>query len=464
MATQARMRAPIKLRENPSIKAGSSEILGPSTPIQILEDQNEWLKVKASRMSGAIEGWAPREALAFHATAQAVFPDVSIRSGEAFPSVPPSLKAADFLNWLAAPAPPNWISSTVWSALQAESQQNIMNGIRNAVQERQAQWDLWLANVSANGRQNEARMEEWLVTLQGGMDVWSLRGERIFKEAGEGGGHLGWAVENDIMRWTGQVKRNDNEPKYKIWHEVWLYKMEKLLRGWYKADLLDPYVYPTDEDDPSVASNLESQFDLSQPLLRLPVDREFQDAIDAGRRGYQYLDVFRVIDKHVIHFNLCGEICVAALTGRDVIPLLNQWKNSYVRAPAIIRDPKEGTSVGDLKSMLALSNFVFEEYRYSPSVALTSPLRLQKQLMEGKMAIAGVGIYRSNGKLCGNETDSGKIARHWVILEDIKPVGNSGWVRLYNPFRNREEICSYNIFIQSVGHFGVGLWVTIPGG
>lgn len=160
MAAQARMRAPIKLRENPSIKAGSSEILGPSTPIQILEDQNEWLKVKASRISGAIEGWAPREALAFHTNAQAVFPDISIRSREVVSSVPPSLKAADFLSWFATSAQPNWISSSVWSALQAESQQNIMNGIRNVIHERQAQWNTWLANVSTNGRQNEARMEE----------------------------------------------------------------------------------------------------------------------------------------------------------------------------------------------------------------------------------------------------------------------------------------------------------------
>lgn len=462
MATQARMRAPIQLRESPSFEAGSVEILGPLTPIQILEDQDAWLKIKASRMAGAIEGWVPRDALVFRSTAQAVFPGVSIRSQEVVPSVPPLLKASDFLNWLGATVEPNWIPPNVWSGLQIVTQQNIMNGIRGAIQARQSQWDSWLDSVSANGRQNEARMEEWLVTLQGGLDVWSLRGERIFKEAAEGQGHLGWAVESDIMRWTGQVKRNENEPKYKIWYEVWLYKMEKLLKGWYKADLLDPYVYPTDEDDPSVESNLESQFDLSQPLLRIPADQEFQDAIDAGRRGYQYLDVFRVIDKHVIHFNLCGEICVAALTGRDVIPLLNQWKVSYVRAPAIIRDPKEGTGIGDLKSMLALSNLVFEEYRYSPSVSPTSPLRLQNQLKEGKMAIAGVGIYRSNGKLCGNESDSGKIVRHWVVLEDVKPVGNSGWVRLYNPFRNREEIYTYDNFIQSVGRFGVGLWVTIP--
>ena len=38
-----------------------------------------------------------------------------------------------------------------------------------------------------------------------------------------------------------------------------------------------------------------------------------------------------------------------------------------------------------------------------------------------------------------------------VVVEDVLPVGNSGWVRIYNPFNNCEEVYPYDVFLASGG-------------
>jgi len=81
-------------------------------------------------------------------------------------------------------------------------------------------------------------------------------------------------------------------------------------------------------------------------------------------------------------------------------------------------------------------------------------------LRNDQMIYWGVGIFKSNGRLAGS-VNNDKTTRHWVVLEDLIPVGNDGWVRIYNPFRNREEVYTYNTFILSVGQFGLGLLVEM---
>ena len=462
MSATARVRASVQLRQDPLQSAQITESLGSATPVEILEDQGAWLKIKASRSAHAIQGWAVREALAIPPAEDGIFPSIKLEDGENIPAVPRSLKAADLLAFHNAPDQPRWIPQTVWGKVNAGEQQSITGGIRGAILQRQTEWDAWLAGISANNRTDEASIEEWLVMLRGGKDMWTLRPEMIYTEASQDKGHLGWAIENDIMQWTGQVKRNDREPKYKTWYEVNLYKNSKMLKGWYKADLLDPYIFPSEENDPSIEANGVNQFDLSTPMLRHPADPEIAEAIAANRAGYQYIDIFNAFDKHKIHHNLCGEFCAATLAGVDVIPLLKKWKSvDNAKVTEIMRDD-EGTGLGDVKAMLSLFDLKHEEYRYAPSVTPVSPIRLLDQLKAGKMAFSGVGIFKSNGKLCGKEAGS-KTTRHWVLLEDVVPVGNSGWVRIYNPFRNREEIYTYDLFILSVGQFGIGLWVDMNG-
>lgn len=459
MAARVRVRATVQLRENPAGNAPSIESLDAATPVSVLDDQGAWLKVKAIQ-TGAIPGWLPRQALAFSSDEGSLFPDCTLASGRKVPAIPSSLLAADLSGWLTAPGQPGWLSPGVWDQLTAQARQEIIDGIRAAIQGKQAEWDAWQTRLSTEGRTATATIGEWQCLAHNGMDVWSVRAERIFSKPAERNSPvLGWAVEKDILRWTGQVKRNESETKYKTWYEVSLFKQNKQLTGWYKGDLLDPYIFPTGENDPDVERNADSQFDLQTPLLRMPADQEIADAIAANRGAYQYIDIVRALGSTKIHHNLCGEFCVAALAGRDVIPFLNEWKVVYPRAMEIMRR-NAGTGMSDVKCMLDTCQLNYKEYRYSPSVSPVSPARIRSELDKGQMAFAGVGIFKRNGKLCGPVTDPQRTTRHWVVLEDIKPVGNSGWVRIYNPFYNREEVYPYNLFIQSHGQFPLGLWVT----
>ncbi len=457
----ARIRATVQLRETPQKNAQVTESLGAGMPVEVLNDQGAWLQVKASRSTHAIPGWVQKEALAFPLSAAEVFPVVKLATGKKYSSVPFSLKSSDVESWKSSAADkPAWIPDTVWGKVAAGEKNKVKDGIRSAIQARQAEWDAWLANVVAEGRKDEAVIEEWLATLHGGQEVWSVRPEMIYTEASQERGHLGWVRESDIMHWTGKVKKNDQEPKYKIWYEVSLLKSDKLLKGWFKGVLIEPYVYPSDSNDTAVEANKDTQFDLSQTTLRHPADPEIQDAIDAKRAGYQYIDIINALGKSKIHHNLCGEFCAAALAGVDVIPLLNKWKVVDPKAVDIMRKD-EGTGLPDIKTILSMYNLKFEEFRYTPSVSPVSPVRLLKLLDEGRKIFWGVAIFKSNGKLSGTTTGD-KTTRHWIVLEDVIPVGNSGWVRIYNPFRNREEVYGYDYFIQSVGQFGIGLLVDAP--
>jgi hypothetical protein len=76
--------------------------------------------------------------------------------------------------------------------------------------------------------------------------------------------------------------------------------------------------------------------------------------------------------------------------------------------------------------------------------------------MRGEFPISGCVI---NSR--GNVTADASI-RHWVIVTDVLPVGTGGWLRIYNPFPNQEEVYEYNMFMSS-SETGAGLWVR-PGG
>lgn len=461
----ARVRATVQLRAEGKPDAALVESLGAGKPVDILEDQGAWLKVQASNSGHEIPGWVEREALAFPAS-EDLFPQVKTESGESFSTVPHSLKASALREWKTSTnAELAWVPENIWGRVPTAERMHFKDKVRSVLDAHQLDWDAWLAEVDSQGRLGEASVEEWFATLQGGRDVWTVRHETIYPDAAEKGPALGWVSPDDIMRWTGRAKRNENEPKYKLWYEVSLLKSGRMMKGWFKGNIVDPYIFPTAANDPADEDNLDRQFDLSKPFLRHPADPEIEDAIAARRGAHQYIDVFEALGAPKIHNNLCGEFCVAALAGMDVIPFLNKWKNAYAASdkvnilPAPLKVLKNNLATGqpEVEFMLDVCGIRHTEYRYTPSISPVTPLRLKKVLDEGKMVYWGVAIFKAGGRLSGKSTSN--ITRHWIVLEDVKPVGNSGWVRIYNPFNNREEVYNYNYFIDSVGQFGLGLLV-----
>ncbi len=448
-----RSRSSIDIRNNPALNGQVITAVGADMPLEVLEDQGNWLKIKPLGLKGVVAGYVQRLAVSLPGLEIQLFPILPAPSGyEAIPAVPRSLKAAELTAWLEAGGQPGWVRADYWEQLDADQQQTILDNIRLAIQQHQAEWDQWLNEIKASGRQEEASLDEWLTILEGGRNVLGIRSERIFAEASQASVNVGWINVDDIMLWSGHIKLDAQK---KIWHEVSLYKFNKELHGWFRGELIDEYIFPNQDNDPSVASNAQNVFDLSQPLVRIPADPEIDQAL-ALKSAAQYIDIKSVVGSTKRHFNLCGEFCVASLLGSDIMPVLMSWKAKEPHALPILNNVNRGTTPSELLTLLNLYGWNGVPYQYSSTVTPTSPKRLKDLLLSGKKVISGVTITPG-----GKVSIKGGIC-HWVILEDAIPVGNDGWIRLYNPFMNREEVYTFDTYIAAVSKFPIGLWLDPP--
>ena len=444
----ATTRSSVNLLATPDIKADILESLGPDELIEIIEDGENLVKVRSKRWRPQIEGYLPKASLAPKEEQPVSLPTIT-RPGsqQKFSAILPDLKASQFEHWLHSTKAPYWLPSSSLNHIKA-----LDHSIRDFVNDHRIEWTSWLGELNNQNRLDTAQLQEWLTQLHGGRDMWSIRAERIFDAPSEQALPLGWISSKDILFWNGSVFLNNDEPKYKEWYQVEIVKLEKHLKGWFKAALLEEYVWTESDFSLEDAHHAETVFDLSKPALRLPDDAEIKIAIEEKRQAAQYIDIREVLGWSKIHHNLCGEFCVAALANSNIIPLLKRWKPAYRRTQEIL-EMDSGTGVQDLQNLLRLHDLQYELFRIEPSVAPITPGYLAKNLNLNRKAIVGVGI-NSDGKV----DISGKI-RHWVVVEDIFRVGLSGWVRIYNPFHNREEVYPFHVLFDPKVATGYGIWV-----
>jgi hypothetical protein len=450
MTSIARLRAEIDVRDSASPNTEVIERFDTDTLVEILDDQGDFLKINAKQIAHSVDGFVSRLALIFPPPEQQVpiFPLLDLDEGDRKqPSVPANLPLEDFLSWLGSGNNPPWILAEDWGQLNEESAANIIVAIEASINNNPAGWQDWLDSVNASQRLNAAVMDEWIVTSSGGRDMFASRDYFFRQKPSMTGKKIGWVLKGQVVRWTGQIiVDNQNGRQF---FEVDFYRRSRSTHGWLRGDILAEYIFPTEQNDPTIASNKENIFDLTQSVFRHPQDSEFDEARQAGRTGAQYLDIKGALDKSLVHFCLCGEICVATLVGSDVIPVLRQWRNSgYWRADAILKDRNQGTSLGDIRSILKMFDRDGENYNSTP----VSAQFVKDKLADGSFAISGCCITRS-----GKVKRDAKI-RHWVIVEDVVPVGSSGWVRVYNPFQNQEEVYDFDTFLSST-FSGTGMWI-----
>jgi hypothetical protein len=453
MFSAARTRADVDIRSGAKSGAGILDRLAGDCPVDILETLDGWYKVKPTRLVHGISGYLPEAALTFPAeVSPPVFPVIPLTADglNVTPSVTHSVKVSAFLQWLAGAGKPGWLSEIVLSKLSEMQQAELFKKMRVASVGNQPHWDDWMADLKKNLRLEDAVMDEWIVMMKGGREVYAIRDHYIYINPLQDAGYYGCALKGQIMRWTGIVRSSEKNGKRTNFYEVDFYRMSRYMHGWFRADIAAEYIFPTPDNDYTVDSNALKVFDLTMAVVRMPQDQAITDTKTKGYSAAQYIDVYGATGRHLVHFSLCGEFCVAALSGKDVLPLLKSWLDSkFYRAPSILKDPHEGTSAADLQSLLTVVGLQGELYTSIP----TTPQIIKERLDSGQFAIVGCGI-NSGGKIKAD----GKI-RHWVVLEDILPVGNNGWVRVYNPFNNRDEVYTYSLFIASAG-VGAGLWIT----
>lgn len=442
----ARTRADVDVFSSPRIKG---ERLGDRFPtdclVEVSEDQDGWCKITPVNMQRANSGYVPHAAL--------IFPNPpALPNASPLPAatlLPPTTLLADFQAWQVLGGQPTWIDNATWASLDAAGQTAVREALLAPVLANQARWDAWQADVTLASRLGEACMDEWTVILAGGREVFVIRDHYVYKTPVQNGSYFGCASRGQIMRWTGGVRFNLEDGKKVTFYDVEFYRMSLFMRGWFRADLTAEYIYPSTQNDPHVPANAANVFDLSVSLLRHPQDPEISPERQKGINGAQYIDVFRATKRHLVHWSLCGEFCIAALAGSDIIPTLQMWVEShYTYIHEILDNPHMGTNLSNLRSILDLFGMTYQEYSSIP----TSPRRVKDRLQQGEFVLAGCGINRS-----GDVLSDGTI-RHWVVILDVLPAGNSGWVRVYNPFFNREEVYEYNLFMTSSG-VGAGMWI-----
>ncbi len=447
----------VNLRDTADAKSHIIHALEPQERVVLLEEEAELYKVQATRLRPPVIGYVLKSAVILDRGSLDILPRVQVKPWLQIPSVPPSIPLPTFLAWLDSGNESPWLPADYLAAIQSGEQPSVGELIRKVISEYRAHWEEWIAEIQAQGRMASAMIDEWLVLMKGGRTMWSIRAERIFAEPTEHCAALGWVVPQDVLLWTGRVRFNDKEPKYKTWYEVEFTKLDRQLKGWYKASLLDEFIFPTALTDLADPDNRQTAFDLSRPRLHMPADPEIQAARAAGRVGAQYIEISAVIGSAAIHYNLCGELCAAALGGTDLIPFLQQWMKGYVGASSILKEDV-GTSIQDLQTMLDVFGKKYEYFRAEASVMPITPGYVRRMLDSGRMAIVGTGITYT-GVVKWNSH-----IRHWIVIEDILRVGNSGWVRIYNPFSDSEEVYPFNVVFDSVSCSAMGLWVeaTLP--
>ena len=453
MNTTGRTRAEVELRAASSLKSNFVDRLPTDCEVEILENTNRTFKVKPTAIKSGVSGYLPSIAVIHKPESIELFPKIQDpKSNRKFNTVPESLKLSEFLEWAnnkKSVLP--WLSAHDRASINPTKIEEIIQQIISNTLGKKAEWGDWIQAIKANERFGEATMKEWIVMLPGGREMFSIRDHIVYTYPDRADEHQGWILSGQIARWNGVIKKGKKNGELRNFCEVDFYRINKEMHGFIREELLEDYVYPDPNTDVEIDSNREHVFDLKARRIRLPEDDEIIEAKNKGYTASQYIDVFKATQKHLIHFSLCGEICVAMITNNDIIPLLKNWLDSgFWRAPAILKDPHEGTSVADLQSILEIYDLNGEVYSSIP----TSAAKIKAKLDEGKIAIVGAGINSA-----GVVLPKGRI-RHWVVLTDIIPSGNNGWVRVYNPFHNQEEVYRYDDFIASSG-VGAGLWIQM---
>jgi hypothetical protein len=440
------------MRLEARLDAAVVHALKPQERVLIVGETDDMLEVETLRWRPSLRGYVPRSAVIRRLALPPVFPRLKLNGGLALPSVPGSLPLASFLPWLETEDESPWIPADYATAIREKRTPSVGSQIRLAIARHRAAWDAWIAEAQAQDRLKSATMEELIVLLRGGRDMWSIRAERIFTDPSQHSATIGWAVPEDVLRWTGRVRVNEKEPKYTTWYEVELTKSDTQLRGWYKAGLLHEFFAPAAGTDLAVEENRATVFDLGRPRLRLPIDPEIEDSRSSGRAAEQFIDLRRLLGRGLLHHNLCGEFCAAALAACDVIPALESWLASYPRAHEILMNDG-GTSIPDLQALLGALGLKYEFYRSVGSVSPVTPVYVRSRLDTGAMAIVFTGVTTY-----GTVSSRGRT-RHWVVVEDALCVGSSAWLRVYNPFTNREETYRFEEVFDTPARDSIGLWV-----
>lgn len=154
--------------------------------------------------------------------------------------------------------------------------------------------------------------------------------------------------------------------------------------------------------------------------------------------------------------NMCGELCACYVVGKKenrkvkLSELLENWKVKdlpfYKR---VFSSPKaRGTYPAELVGMYKVLGYNAKELsKELLPLGRYTPFHLNRL----NYPIVSVKIDANTGRLRGQGVG------HWVVVvTNLMERTGYGFVNIYNPFSNREEVYSWNEFISSAGSYPYG--------
>ena len=126
--------------------------------------------------------------------------------------------------------------------------------------------------MSVNARQDEAKLDGWIVLRTGGREIFTVRDHFIYKEPAQNQNYWGRVLRGQMMHWTGEIRETSIEVIVRNLYHVDSYRIDRSMSGWF-SDMTAKYIYPSEDNDPKIGANSKNVFDLTQPILRHPQDQ-----------------------------------------------------------------------------------------------------------------------------------------------------------------------------------------------
>jgi hypothetical protein len=190
---------------------------------------------------------------------------------------------------------------------------------------------------------------------------------------------------------------------------------------------------------------VQAEVSIDQRLMGVP---DFKYSTGSAR---QYIDLSEIqgFDNayNVVHLNLCGQLTIAVIIGEDPIDTLVQFEN-VSNGQSILEDPNMGTYPQNLIDLLEEHQWEGQPMGYAsdPEPWQDYPPTMQNlhdYLVDGKVVIPLVNLNTNTGYL--EPGDIHADASHWIaVLQTVETRTGEEFIRIYNPFQNREEWISYD--------------------
>ena len=139
--------------------------------------------------------------------------------------------------------------------------------------------------------------------------------------------------------------------------------------------------------------------------------------------------------------NMCGELCCAYIMGIPLEEVLIRWERDALPFyKSVFQSGKaRGTGAEELVKLLGMFGYIstpLKMTKYTP--------RLFAELVKERKVIVSTHLNTQTGALNG-----GGILHWCVVKEVVIDRMDMGWVTVYNPFGNAEELYSWREFLAT---------------